>query len=52
MKMDFTEIYCHVDDFLKELDKKTGLITNNRNKTGCQHRLNRSEIIAIIIGYW
>ena len=26
MKMDFTEIYCHVDDFLKELDHRTGLI--------------------------
>jgi hypothetical protein len=33
MKMDFTEIYCHVDDFLKELDNKTGLIANNNNKT-------------------
>jgi len=52
MKMDFTEIYCHVDDFLKELDNKTGLIANNNNKTGCQGRLNRSEIITIIIGYW
>ena len=52
MKMDFTEIYCHVDDFFKELDTKTGLITNNKNKTGCQSRLNRSEIITIIIGYW
>lgn len=26
MKMDFTEIYCHVDDFLKELDNRTGLL--------------------------
>ncbi len=52
MKMDFTEIYCHVDDFLKELDNRTGLIANNSNKTGCQSRLNRSEIITIIIGYW
>ncbi|MDJ0500529.1 MAG: hypothetical protein PX483_06665, partial [Nostocales cyanobacterium LE14-WE4] len=52
MKMDFTEIYCHVDDFLKELDNKTGLIANNNNKTGCQGRLNRSELITIIIGYW
>jgi len=32
MKMDFTEIYCHVDDFFKELDTKTGLITNNKIK--------------------
>ena len=39
MKMDFTEIYCHVDDFLKELDNKTGLIANNNN-----HR-----ILAIIL---
>ena len=52
MKMDFTEIYSHVDDFLKELDNKTGLIANNSNKTGCQSKLNRSEIITIIIGYW
>ena len=52
MKMDFTKIYCHVDDFLKELDNRTGLITNNSNKTGYQSRLSRSEIIAIIIGYW
>lgn len=48
MEMDFTEIYCHVDDFFKELDHKTGLITNNRSKTGYQSRLNRSEIITII----
>ncbi len=52
MKMDFTEIYCHVDDFLQELDKKTGLIMNNKKKTGCQRRLTSSEIITIIIGYW
>ena len=52
MRMDFTEIYCQVYDFLKELDKKPGLISSNRNKTGCQCRLNRSDIIAIIIGYW
>jgi hypothetical protein len=46
MKMDFTEIYCYVDDFFKELDNKMGLIANSRNKTGCQSRLNRSEIIT------
>lgn len=47
--MDFTEIYCHVNDFLKELDNRTGLITNNSNKTDCQSMLNKSEIITIII---
>ena len=52
--MGFTEIYCYVDDFLKELDKKTGLITNNSNKTGCQSKLSRNEnnshrILAIIL---
>ena len=36
MKMDCTEIYCRVDDFLKELDNRTGLIANNSNKTGHQ----------------
>ena len=52
MKIDFTEIFCHVDDFFKELDNKTNSITNKNNKPGCRSRLNRSEIITIIIGYW
>ena len=52
MKIDFTEIFCHVDDFFKELDAKTNFITDNNNKPGCKSRLNRSEIITIIIGYW
>ena len=52
MKIDFTEIFCHVDDFFKELDDKTNFITNKNNKPGCRSRLNRSEIITIIIGYW
>ena len=52
MKMDFTEIFCYVDDFLKELDAKTNFITNENNKPGCKSRLNGSEIITIIIGYW
>ena len=51
MKMDFTEIYSHFDDFLKELDSKKGLIANNSNKTVSQSKLNRSKIITIIIGY-
>ena len=52
MKIDFTEIFCHVDDFFKELDAKTNFITDKNNKPGCKSRLNRSEIITIIIGYW
>jgi len=52
MKIDFTEIYSHFDDFLKELDNKKGLIVNNSNKTVSQSKLNRSKIITIIIGYW
>ena len=52
MKIDFTEIFCYVDDFLKELDTKTNFITNTNNKPGCKSRLNGSEIITIIIGYW
>ena len=52
MKIDFTEIFCHVDNFFKELDAKTNFITDNNNKPGCKSRLNRSEIITIIIGYW
>lgn len=41
MKLDFTEIFCYVDDFLKELDAKTNSITNKNNKPGCKSRLNR-----------
>ena len=52
MQIDFIEIFCHVDDFFKELDDKTNFITNKNNKPGCKTRLNRSEIITIIIGYW
>ena len=52
MKIDFTEIFCHVDDFFKELDAKTNCITDKNNKPGCKSRLNRSAIITIIIGYW
>ena len=28
MKIDFTEIFCHVDDVFKELYAKTNSITN------------------------
>ena len=52
MKIDFTEIFCYVDDFLQELDSKTNFITDEQKKPGCKSRLNRSEIITIIIGYW
>ena len=51
MKIYFTEIFCHVDDFFKELDDKTNSITNKNNKPEYKTRLNRSEIITIIIGY-
>jgi hypothetical protein len=51
MKIDFIEIFCHVDDFLNELDSKTNFIANG-NKPGCKSKLNRSEILTIIIGYW
>ena len=50
MKIDFSEIFCHVDDCLKELDNKTNSITNKNNKPGCNSRLNRSEILTIVIG--
>ncbi len=50
--MDFTEIFCYIDDFFQELDKNTNSITNHNNKSGPKSRLNRSEIITIIIGYW
>ncbi|EER22060.1 transposase, IS4 family protein [Rickettsia endosymbiont of Ixodes scapularis] len=50
--MNFTEIFCYVDDFFQELDKHTNSITNHNNKSGPKSRLNRSEVITIIIGYW
>ena len=31
MKIDFTEIFCHVDDFFRELDAKTNFITDKNN---------------------
>ena len=52
MKIDFREIFCHFDDLFKGLDAKTNFVTNKNNKPGCKSRLNRSEIIIMIIGYW
>ena len=49
MKMDFTEIFCHIDDFLKELDAKTNFITDRDNKPGCKSRLNRKGNIQAYI---
>ena len=43
MKIDFTEIFCHVDDFFRELDAKTNFITDKNNKPGCKSRINRSK---------
>ena len=42
--MDFTEIYYNVDDFLKELDNKTGLIANNSNKQGVRASLIEAKL--------
>ena len=39
MKIDFTEIFCHVDDFFRELHAKTNFITDKNNKPGCKTRL-------------
>lgn len=30
MTLDFTEIFCYVDDFLKELDIRTNFITDEQ----------------------
>ena len=30
MTLDFTEIFCYVDDFLKELDVRTNFITDEQ----------------------
>ncbi|WP_419235123.1 hypothetical protein [Rickettsia endosymbiont of Nabis limbatus] len=45
--MDFTEIFCYVDDFFQELDKHTNSITNHNNKSGPKSRLNRSEVMSL-----
>lgn len=51
MKIDFTEIYCRVDDFLNDLDSKAQFIAGS-SKPGCKSRLDKSEVVTIIIGYW
>lgn len=48
---DFTEIFCFVDDFLKEYDKINIAINNCKSKPGPKGNLNRSEVITIILGH-
>ncbi len=51
MKIDFTELFCFVDDFFK-FCKRKNISTNGCNsKPGPVPRLNKSEVITIILGY-
>lgn len=52
MRLDFTEIFCLVDDLFIEIDKNFLSINNCKKKTGPKNKLNKSEILTIIIGYW
>ncbi len=51
MKRDFTEIFCIVDDFIKNCDEKMLTIESSKNKPGPKGSLNISEIVTIIIGF-
>ena len=43
--------YFATSMIFQELDKHTNSITQNNNKSGPARRLNRSEVITMIIGY-
>ena len=52
MKLDFTAIFCFVDDFIKEYDKNISAINNKKTKTDPKNYLSRSKILTIIIGFY
>ena len=49
--MDFTELYCNIDDFIKNNEQNLLSITNCKTKPGPKNSLSVSEILTIIIGY-
>ena len=49
MRIDITEIFCYVYDFARI--RYTNSIIHNNDKSGPESRLNRSEVITMIIGY-
>lgn len=51
MKMDFTELYCNIDNFIKNYEQNLLAITSCKAKTGPKNSLSISEVLTIIIGY-
>lgn len=51
MKTDFTELYCKIDDFIKNYEQNLLAIASCKSKTGPKNSLSVSEILTIIIGY-
>jgi hypothetical protein len=40
MKRDFTEIFCFVDDFIKDYDQNLVAVNSSKRKTGPKNSLN------------
>ena len=51
MKEDFTELYCFVDDFVKDFELNTTAIVSSKSKTGVSNYLSTSEVLTILIGF-
>lgn len=50
--MDFTELFCSVDDFFIDFSKTCNLfIQNKKKKPGTKSKLSLSEIVTILIAY-
>lgn len=52
MKKDFTEMYCFVDDFMKDVSGKLPAINSVKSKPGVTNYLSSSEVLTILIGYY
>jgi len=52
MERDFPELFCLVDDFMKNLEKNITAINSIKIKIGIKGFLNNSEILTILIGYY
>ena len=50
MKMDFTEIYCHVDDFYKGFESwyNKAFLTCHAKKLNKECKVNLAEIITVL----
>jgi hypothetical protein len=52
MKRDFTELFCFVDDFIKNFDENLLAIVSCKTKRGAKNYLSRSEVLTILIGFY